>query len=438
MNKLARIKLLKTLFLSVGLGFSQFLLLLCLIQGVVVAAPPEAPLSPQESIGPLANLTITGTKTTTPINTINAGEALTYTIIFTTDIPADTVVVTDSVPGVFKLKTATITGTPVTSVTAATSGNVITWTVNNIAINSPVTLTFAVTVSTPISGGIAITNTAWLSGTTDTKVIDSAPVAINSAPVLQLQKTGPVSATVGSSIVYTIRYSNTGTMTATGIIVTDTLPSGVRVVSSSVQTDYQTSSYVRWDDPVTELPPDGTPHTILLTVTTNVTGTLINTAEIKSAQGIEDSDDHQTVVTTTNTPSQTSYLPIVLKNFRCAPDQYEPNNGGDPLEKAKAWQWNFGSGATITGNFCLDDDPSDYFWLDLNAGTRLQIWLYPPGTDDYDLYLYKGNTYQTRSANYGSTSEYIDYTAPTADTYFIRVYPFNKSQGDSYSLKITY
>jgi uncharacterized repeat protein (TIGR01451 family) len=56
---------------------------------------------------------------------------------------------------------------------------------------------------------------------------------VSSGPILQVTKQGsPTAADVGRTLVYTIRYQNTGNLPATGVILTDTLPSDLTVVST--------------------------------------------------------------------------------------------------------------------------------------------------------------------------------------------------------------
>ncbi len=300
--------------LALCLGILLFWGSLFLIQGVAQAAPPAVSMGPNELRGK-GLLIVTGTKTAVPSGPVSRGSVLTYTIVFSSDDAASSVVVTDRIPAQTTYKPNTITGTPAASITVKTSATVLTWTVSNLEPDRLVTLTYAVTVNNTANEGSNITNTAWISR--------------------------------------------------------------VRVT-------------------------------------------------------------HITTVRT-ETISSTTYLPAILKNSRCARDSYEPN---DTLETAK--RWTFGSGASISGNFCLDyDDPEDYFVLNLNnlaAGKTLEVWLYPPSTADYDVYIYKGGVLQQPYGNHTGfgVAEHIAYTIPSSDTYYIDVYPYNKASGDSYSLKVAY
>lgn len=308
---------------NLPIAFSLGLLMLCSslfgAQQIALAAPPVRPALPVGDVS-LTTAAISATKIALPAGPASPGQTLTYTIIFSADTGAGTVVVTDVVPELTTYQSGTITGTPPASLTVAYApvDNLLTWTATNVLTDSVLTLTFAVTVAAGAEPGAVISNTAWIS-----------------------QSAATYTTTVAAS------------------------------------------------------PP----------------------------------------------VSQSTYLPVVLKNFLCSQDKYEPNDGR--MTKAEAWPWDFGSGVTISGNFCTSySDPADYFWLELTGGT-LEIWLYPPATADYDIYIYKGENGPIQTP-YGNTTgfgaaEHIVYNIPGPDVYFIRVHPYNKgASGDSYTLKVNH
>jgi uncharacterized repeat protein (TIGR01451 family) len=86
-------------------------------------------------------------------------------------------------------------------------------------------------------------------------------------------KTGPVTATAGSTITYHITLSNTGATTATGTLVTDTLPIAVDFITQTSDLVFtHTGRNLYWQIGAI---PTGTLHTI--TITAQVTGTASGT-----------------------------------------------------------------------------------------------------------------------------------------------------------------
>jgi len=255
--------LLSTLF--VWLSFSL------LAMPVAKAAPfmPELPyLSTQL-------LDITGTKIATPTDSVNAGETITYTIIFTPD-SNKTFTIIDPIPEFTQYQEGTITSSlPDNVVADDRNKNKMLWSATNLTPDIPVIVSFAVIVKTPISNGLIITNIA---------TIDTIPVTtthrISSSPILTISKVGLEKAIVRSDIVYTISYTNTGTMTATNVVITDTLPEEALVYLKSDMASTRINNQIQWY--VGLLPPNK-PASIALTVTTqNITGIFTNTVTIAS------------------------------------------------------------------------------------------------------------------------------------------------------------
>jgi uncharacterized repeat protein (TIGR01451 family) len=95
------------------------------------------------------------------------------------------------------------------------------------------TATFAVAVVNPVPGGVTqIANTASIAddgtnGTDPTPAnnIGSDTTPVSAAPDLSLTKSdGGVSVAPGGTVAYTLTYSNTGSIGATGVVITETVP----------------------------------------------------------------------------------------------------------------------------------------------------------------------------------------------------------------------
>jgi uncharacterized repeat protein (TIGR01451 family) len=261
--------------ISLVLSFVMLGLAVGTLAEIAIAAPTPATISRSLPGGPE---TITATKSASPTGEVGAGETLMYTITFEANTLVDTATVTDKIPAFTQYVPGTISGTPSQSVTNGVSGTLLSWDLTGIPTNTEVIATFAVRVANPISDDLKIVNTAWVSGE---KVSYTNTVA--SSPAFTLTKVGPTTALSGGLVHYTIRYTNTGTMTGTDVIISDTLPAGMNFVSSIPATSSQAGSAVGWLLP--ELPPNE-PGQVTLTATVTKTGLLTNYVEIGSAEGV--------------------------------------------------------------------------------------------------------------------------------------------------------
>ncbi len=452
MNKLQKSKYLATLLLALGFGVFLFGVSLFWLQSIAIAAPPELPVAPPK-FTLQSSLTITGTKTSTPAVTVEAGGVLTYTIVFSSDV-VGTIVVTDAIPNLTEYIAGTISGTVATStniiVSDTTSLPTLGWAITNQVTQSLITLTFGVAVTNSLVTDSLITNTVWISQAPQiysrTHVVTAT--AINQVIYLSKTSTPAVTVEAGGVLTYTIVLSSN---MGGSIVVTDAIPNLTEYIAGTISStaintivpDDSSSSTLGWTitNTVTHSP---ITLTFAVAVTnTVVTGTLItNTAWLSQAANIY-SNTHIVAATAQTAISTSVYLPIVLKNYRCSKDAYEPNDIRTTTNSSLSQEWTLGSGTTISGNFCTEfSDPADYFWLTLSAGTTLNVVLSPPSTADYDLYIYKGvsaTSIAASSANTGlGVGENVSYSIPSAGIYFIRVHPFNKGDGDSYTLKVTY
>ena len=170
--------------------------------------------------------------------TAKPGDLLTYTITVANASlqQADSVTVTDQFPSALQFVSASNGGTldPVTSV--------ITWNLGVIAGSNAQTVTLTVIARVPATlphSVKGVTNTVIA---TDVSGVDANPAnntasdtdSIPAAPDLYVHKTDNlVSAKVGQQTTYTITGGNAGEQIAEGVVITDTLPPGLRFVSAS-------------------------------------------------------------------------------------------------------------------------------------------------------------------------------------------------------------
>jgi uncharacterized repeat protein (TIGR01451 family) len=151
-------------------------------------------------------------------------------------------------------------------------GNTYTWDIGTMAAYSSGTITITVTVNVGVQDGTILHNTATLdyddaNGNPYNQLTDFADVTVT-APVMSFSKTADVTeADPGDTIVYTLLYENSGGGVATGVEITDTIPSDVTFVSSNPNYDSKNGNTYTWDIGTMAAHSSGT---ITITVTANV------------------------------------------------------------------------------------------------------------------------------------------------------------------------
>lgn len=209
--------------------------------------------------------------------TVQPGDTITYTITYnnTGTDNATNVVIIDAVPTYTTYITGTASGTGTTITYSHDGGSTydssetppvthINWT-RGLLINGTTgqTVSFQVTVNTPLDNGTTINNQASIESD-ELAPADSNTVThyVSSAPILSIAKTdAPDPVVAGQTLTYTITYENTGTMIANNVIITEAYDSKVAFVSATPAPDGGTDNI--WT--ITTLPIDG-PHTIIVTV----------------------------------------------------------------------------------------------------------------------------------------------------------------------------
>jgi uncharacterized repeat protein (TIGR01451 family) len=194
-----------------------------------VADPVPANNQDSESttVNPAADLSISKTDSADPVL---AGSILTYTIAVTNSGPsaAADVSVTDMLPASVNLVSA--------SASQGSCSGTTTVVCSLGTLNSGGTAEVVIVVQTTVA--MTLNNTVDVSSSTfdpdPTNNTASESTAINSAADLAITKTDSADPVlVGQPLTYTLTVSNLGPSSATGVVVTDTLPAGVSFVSVS-------------------------------------------------------------------------------------------------------------------------------------------------------------------------------------------------------------
>ncbi|NQX42924.1 DUF11 domain-containing protein [Pedobacter steynii] len=231
-------------------------------------------------------------KTSNP-TTVNAGQALTYTITLTNNGPsamlaADVIKVIDNLPAGF---TAT-TFTPAQGTYTSSTGD---WTGLTLTTGQSTTLTIAGTVAGNVTS--ALTNTVTVTnppGITDlVPGNNTATVVTNVNRVIDFEVTkistpNPVAA--GTTLTYTVTLKNNGPsslLIADIVKVVDVLPAGFTATSFTAANGSYTSASGNWTG-LTLASGQSTTLTIVGTVGAAVTSSLTNTVTVTAPAGITD------------------------------------------------------------------------------------------------------------------------------------------------------
>src|SRR5438094_493195 len=138
------------------------------------------------------------------------------------------VVITDTNPANTSFVSATGGGT--------LAAGVVTWNIGALAARTSTSVQLVVAVACPLANGTVITNGTYNIDSNETAPTNGASITttVSSAPVLNISNAkAPDPVVAGANIPYTISYSNTGNMNATGVVITDTIPGKTSFVSAT-------------------------------------------------------------------------------------------------------------------------------------------------------------------------------------------------------------
>ena len=316
-----------------------------------------------------------------PHDPLGAGDLVTYTIALsnTGDWPAYDLVITDSLPlGLAYVNEVDFTVTD--PATATMGGMYPEWTLSQLNAGGMATIRFTAQVAVDIAAGATLTNAAW--GVYDGQPgdnpdereydipTDTVPVNVG-YPLLELVKSAaPDPVEAGGLLTYTLTVTNTGIVSATGVVVTDAVPLNTTYLDCGPLPCGGAAGVVSWTLGTLDVN-----ATRVLTMRVQVaspllTGTLLtNTAWVTSTEGLTDTD-------TIATPVESAHMLAITKTAEPAVVQ-----AGDLLTYTLAWSVSGNEPAlgvtisdTIPANATYWDSDPAATTAPLVGGTGLVTW----------------------------------------------------------------
>lgn len=142
---------------------------------------------------------------------------------------ATSVSVTDTVPQYVTILASTIN--PGGSV----NGRIITFTSFSVNVNDSISLTYQVQVDSSIPNQVSAINTAFIRGNGDSTIVTASFTPVNRPIMTMTKSANRATAKPGDTIMYTINYSNVGTVPASLVTISDAQPDNTTYVPNSVK-----------------------------------------------------------------------------------------------------------------------------------------------------------------------------------------------------------
>ena len=241
---------------------------------------------------------------------VNAGANITYTLSWsnTGNMNASSVAVSDTLPANTTFVSATAGG--------IRSGSVVTWSVGALNAGASGSAQLVVKVNSPLANGTTITHGTYSIDSNETSPVMGGAVTttVTSVPVLALSLTdSPDPVPAGANLTYTLNWSNTGTMDATSLVVTDSVPANTTFVSATGG-GTESGGVVTWTVPTLAVGGSGSAQLVV-----RVTTPLANGTTLANSGAAADCAETSPVTAASVTTTVTS-APVLTVSAADAPD----------------------------------------------------------------------------------------------------------------------
>jgi len=228
------------------------------------------------------------------------GDTITYTISLSNTglLTATSTVVTDTLPSQVTFVTYT---TSLAVTFTQPSANTLVWELGDVLSQTTgLSITVQGTVSSSVSVPSVITNTVEASTTaTETVTANNTAQWVTQigAPDLQVLKTGPATVNAGDTLTFTITYSNSGPLDATGVTLVDQLPAAMTYITDSAG-GVHSGGVITWNVGDLNVSASGT---VVVTATATYAGVYTNQVSISADQvDVYPADNHSSWPVTIN------------------------------------------------------------------------------------------------------------------------------------------
>ena len=254
------------------------------------------------NVTPVVNLTV---NKTVDVTVIYVNDEVTFTVNVTNNGPSNAtgVKVTDVIPSGFEFVRSSVNGY-----------DNVTGVLNIDLIEAGESYVFTITLK-PMTNG-TLTNVVNVTSN-ENKTVKNSTISVNVLPVVNLTVVKTVDVTViyvNDEVTFTVNVTNNGPSNATGVKVTDVVPSGFEFVSASDR-GYDNATGVLNIDLIEA----GESYVFTITLKAVTNGTLTNVVNVTSSEN----------VTVVNTTSDVNVLPVVNLTVNKTVDVAEISVGGE-------------------------------------------------------------------------------------------------------------
>ncbi len=250
------------------------------------------------------------------LSSVTVGNVLTYTLVAKNNslLTASNILITDTIPA----NTTYVNGSASNggSSTGTAPGSIISWSTGlSLAQNEALTRTFVITVDNELSNGTSITNIGYLSATNISASQSSNTVVTTvDAPDLSTSITSNPNPILAETaiITYTITLANNGGAAATGVNISNTIPSSTTFIAAthSGSETWPGSKVITWPTTTVNVASFIT-RVFFVSVTESITDgdVLTNVVSVSSAEGNNIQDYAVAEIV-----GPFIYFPIIFKN----------------------------------------------------------------------------------------------------------------------------